>query len=90
MKTQNGFTLLENKKDKEVLNSISDMSPEYKKIYEILKETMSREEIAIKANKSIEKINTLLTMMEIEGYIEQVGGDNFKRIWALPHNSFII
>lgn len=67
-------------KSKEEKSQALDIPTKYKKIYEILKETMSRDEIAIKANKGIKEINTLLTMMEIEGYIEQTEGDNFKRI----------
>lgn len=56
-----------------------DIPTEYKEIYEILEEKMPREEIAIRANKDIKEVNTLLTMMEIEGYIEQVEGGIFKR-----------
>ena len=52
----------------------------YKEVYEILKDTMSKEDIAMKLKIGMDEINTILTMMEIYGYIEQVGGNNFKRI----------
>lgn len=61
-------------------NPIPDMPREYKEIYNILEDYMPREEIAIKLGKSIEEINTTLTMMEIDGYIEQTAGNNFKRV----------
>ncbi len=63
------------KKDKENL-----IPTEYKEIYNLLKVTMSREEIAMILNKDINEINTILTMMEIDGFIEQIGGNNFKRL----------
>lgn len=66
-------------KSKEEISLILDIPTEYKEIYEILKENMSRDEIAIRSNKNIKEVNTLLTMMEIEGYIEQTEGDNFIR-----------
>lgn len=62
------------------LNSKTKIPPEYKEVYEILKDTMSKEEIAMKLKIGMNEINTILTMMEIYGYIEQVGGNNFKRI----------
>ena len=61
-------------------NSIPDMPREYKEIYDILEDYMPREEIAIKLGKSIDEINATLTMMEIDGYIEQTAGNNFKRV----------
>ncbi len=63
------------KKDKE-----NFIPTEYKEIYNLLKVTMSREEIAMILNKDINEINTILTMMEIDGVIEQIGGNNFKRL----------
>lgn len=62
------------------LKYVSNMPIEYEDIYKILENTMSREEIAMETNKCMEEINRLLTMMEIEGFIEQVGVGNFKRI----------
>lgn len=66
-------------KSKEEKSLMLDIPTEYIEIYEILREAMPRDEIAIRVNKDIKEVNTLLTMMEIEGYIEQVEGGNFKR-----------
>lgn len=57
-----------------------NISEEYKEIYNLLNEKKSLEEIAGKLGKNIKEVNSTLTMMEIEGYIEQVAGNNFKRI----------
>ena len=51
---------------------------EYEEIYNLLKEEQARDEIAIKTNKKIEEINSILTIMELEGYIKQTAGNNFK------------
>ena len=75
---ENDAKILE--KNVESLNSTANIPPEYKEVYEILKDTMSKEEIAMKLKIGMDEINTILTMMEIYGYIEQVGGNNFKRI----------
>lgn len=59
---------------------ILEMPENYKDLYEFLKETKTREEIVIKLNKDISEINSLLTTMELEGYIKQTAGNNFQRI----------
>lgn len=56
-----------------------DIPKEYEEIYSALECEMSVDEIAIKINKNIGEINSILTIMEIEGYIEQIAGNIFKR-----------
>ena len=61
------------------LNEIKDIPDVYKKIYEVLDESMSVEEIAVHLNKDIRDINSMITMMEIDGYIENISGNTFRR-----------
>lgn len=79
-----------NKRSRKAQNKSPDMQmnifdeeeiPEkYLDIYLSLEKPLSREEIAKKINKNIRQVNELLTMMEIEGLIEQTVGNMFKRI----------
>lgn len=79
-----------NKRSRKAHNKSPDMQmnifdeeeiPEkYLDIYLSLEKPLSREEIAQKINKNIRQVNELLTMMEIEGLIEQTVGNMFKRI----------
>lgn len=79
-----------NKRSRKAQNKSPDMQmnifdeeeiPEkYLDIYLSLGKPLSREEIAQKINKNIRQVNELLTMMEIEGLIEQTVGNMFKRI----------
>lgn len=79
-----------NKRSRKAQNKSPDMQmnifdeeeiPEkYLDIYLSLEKPLSREEIAQKINKNIRQVNELLTMMEIEGLIEQTVGNMFKRI----------
>ena len=79
-----------NRRSRKVQNKLPDMQmnifdeeeiPEkYLDIYLSLEKPLSREEIAQKINKNIRQVNELLTMMEIEGLIEQTAGNMFKRI----------
>jgi DNA processing protein len=57
-----------------------EIPEKYLDIYLNLEKPLSREEIAQKINKNIRQVNELLTMMEIEGLIEQTAGNMFKRI----------
>ena len=53
---------------------------EYRKIYEkINAEPISADEIRKKVNVPISEVNTILTMLELEGFIESIPGGNFKR-----------
>ena len=52
---------------------------EYENIYKVLeKDTLIADEISRKTNISIVKVNTTLTMLELEGYIENIPGNLFK------------
>ena len=52
---------------------------EYKGIYKVLEnEPLHINEICKKLNKPINNINSNLTLMEIEGLIEQLPGNMFK------------
>ena len=59
---------------------IKTIPVQYEKAYSILKEELSREEIALKLNNSIREVNILLTHMEMEGFIVQTKANIFKRI----------
>lgn len=57
-----------------------DVPEEYKDIYEqIKKEPLNVDEISKKIKLSISELNTILTMMELDGYIESMPGNCFKR-----------
>lgn len=52
---------------------------EYKQIYNQLKmETLNADEISKKTKINIIEVNSLLTLMELEGYIENLPGNHFK------------
>ena len=56
-----------------------EISKEYEYIYNLLKnEDLSADEISRKTNTSIIEINAALTMMELEGYIENLPGNIFR------------
>ena len=55
------------------------MPNKYAEIYTTLEDIMSSEELAIKLNKNIDEINSILTMMEIDGYIKRLPGNNFTK-----------
>lgn len=55
------------------------MPKEYEKIYKILKQgNLTVDEISRKTNTNIIEVNTKLTMLELEGYIERMPGNVFK------------
>ena len=61
--------------------SVTSIPEEYKEIFCLLKEnSMTKDEITRKLNKNISEINAILTMMELEGYIQQTAGNLFKII----------
>ena len=52
---------------------------EYRKIYNSIKqEALNADEISKKTGENIANVNTILTMLELEGYIESLPGNNFK------------
>ena len=66
-------------KRKEITRNIEDVPNKYAEIYTTLEDIMSSEELAIKLNKNIDEINSILTMMEIDGYIKRLPGNNFTK-----------
>lgn len=57
-----------------------EIPEEYKKVYEQIQEkALNRDEIAKRIKMNISKVNTILTMLELEGYIESLPGNCFKK-----------
>ena len=57
-----------------------EVPEEYKRIYQkIQREPINADEICKKIKKSISEVNTILTMLELEGFIESVPGNYYKR-----------
>ena len=53
---------------------------EYRKIYEEIRyEPINADEIRKKVNMPISEVNTILTMLELEGFIESAPGSYYKR-----------
>lgn len=44
----------------------------------IAEEALNADEISKKTGENIANVNTILTMLELEGYIESLPGNNFK------------
>lgn len=58
---------------------IIEVPEKYRKIYkEIEKQELTAEEISKKVKMSISEVNTILTMMELEDYIQSLPGNYFK------------
>lgn len=51
----------------------------YEQIYKLIENNLSKEELSIQLDLNIENLNSLLTMMELDGLIEQVPGGRFKK-----------
>ena len=67
---------------KEIKNEgmIVDIPKEYMEIYEqISKYPVNSDEISKKTNKSISDVNTALTLLELEGFIESIPGNYYVR-----------
>lgn len=57
------------------------IKPEYKKLYNLITEDpIEINELAKKSNLDISELNQKITMMEIEGYIESLPGNEYKRV----------
>lgn len=63
-----------------ILGEDNMVSEDCKKIQELLNDEMTSEEIAEKMNKDISEINSILMIMEIEGIVEKVPGNYYKRV----------
>ena len=57
-----------------------NVSREFSKIYELLEKEMNSEEISKKINKDVAEVSSMLTIMEIEGSIEQMPGNYYVRV----------
>ena len=55
-----------------------DVPESLKKIYELLKNEMTADEVAKIVKKDISEINSMLTIMEIEELIEQLPGGRYR------------
>lgn len=56
-----------------------EIPEEYKMVYDALQEPLNADEISKKAKMSIIEINTILTMLELEEYVESMPGNFFRR-----------
>lgn len=63
-----------------ILGEDNKVSEDCKRIQELLNDEMESEEIAEKMNKDISEINSILMIMEIEGIVEKVPGNYYKRV----------
>ena len=60
-----------------ILGNDNTVVTDFSKISRLLEQEMTSEEIAKKINKDISEVNSMLTIMEIEGTIEQVPGNSY-------------
>ena len=59
---------------------IVEVPEEYKKVFEHIKNIpINSDEISKKAKMSISEVNTILTLIELEGFIEVLPGNFYKR-----------
>ena len=67
------------KENKVILGNDNTVVTDFSKISRLLEQEMTSEEIAKKINKDISEVNSMPTIMEIEGTIEQVPGNYYVR-----------
>ena len=73
-----GWEVIKNKQDKK---NESSVPPEYKAIIDIIDiEPKCFDELQSAVRLDTEELLKLLTMMEVEGLIEQTNGDRYKRV----------
>lgn len=69
--------LIDSMKEKQIIKT--NLPKEYEEIYKIVEiKPIYINDICKRLNKNIAQISSILTMMEIEGYIEQLPGNQFK------------
>lgn len=56
-----------------------EIPEEYKTVYDVLQSPLNADEISKKTKMNIIEINTILTMLELEGYVESMPGNFFRR-----------
>jgi DNA processing protein len=68
-----------NHQEKVLLEEKIEVPQEYRAIYNLLKKgTMHINEIAKEEAKSISELNSILTLMEIEGYVTRIASNEYK------------
>jgi len=72
------FENIKSIKKKEVTLQV-EIPEEYKKVYDSLQEPLNADEVSKKTKMKIVEVNTILTMLELEGYIESMPGNFFRR-----------
>lgn len=67
---------------KEKIDSSKIIKNEYRNVYKLIKEGdgINKETIQQQIKITIQELNKILTMLELEGYIKQVAGNNYIRI----------
>ena len=78
--TQDLLQYLKHTKDiKESVALQVEIPEEYKIIYEELQEPLTADELSKRTKKNIIEVNTILTMLELEGFAESMPGNFFRR-----------
>lgn len=78
--TQDLLPYLKHTKDiKESVALQVEIPEEYKIIYEELQEPLNADELSKRTRKNIIEVNTILTMLELEGFVESMPGNFFRR-----------
>lgn len=78
--TQDLLPYLKHTKDiKESVALQVEIPEEYKIIYEELQEPLTADELSKRTKKTIIEVNTILTMLELEGFAESMPGNFFRR-----------
>ena len=78
--TQDLLPYLKHTKDiKESVALQVEIPEEYKIIYEELQEPLNADELSKRTKKNIIEVNTILTMLELEGFVESMPGNFFRR-----------
>lgn len=72
------FENIKSIKKKEVTLQV-EIPEEYKKVYDALQEPLNSDDVSKKTKMKIVEVNTILTMLELEGYIESMHGNFFRR-----------
>ncbi len=69
-------------KDIKKLDSIKpkiEIPEQYRKVYNVIDDMVNSDEISRKTKINISEVNAILTMLELEGFIESVHGSYYKK-----------
>ncbi len=69
-----------NAKEVEYIEPQIEIPEEYRKVYELINGKLNTDEISRKAKISTSEVNTILTMLELEGFIESEPGNYYKKL----------